>query len=124
MRIIPLVMIVEDEAMTALWLSACLKKMDCEVLPPVATGEDALQVAEEKNPDVIFMDINLAGDMDGITAAEKINMHHHIPVVFTTGYSAGEIMVRAKKLKPFAYIIKPLNAGMLRSVMNSLADRE
>ena len=66
------VLIVEDEFLTAKSLKMDLEKLGLNVLDPIAKGEDSVPVAIQENPDLILMDIRLAGGLDGIEAAEEI----------------------------------------------------
>mgnify|MGYP000877125902 CR=1 FL=1 len=66
------VLIVEDEAISALLIQKKLAAAGLDVLPPVATGEKAVELALNEKPDIVFMDIRLAGRMDGIEAAGRI----------------------------------------------------
>ena len=66
------ILIVEDELITAMDLKLKLEQLGYEVIDTVSTGEDGIYTAVEKRPDLILMDINLKGDMDGIEASKKI----------------------------------------------------
>ncbi len=114
------ILIVEDEAYTAMMLYESLTQSGYDVLKPVATGEDAVKRAQDEKPDIIFMDIHLAGSMDGIEAAEQIQEHRIIPVVFMTGYTNDEFMERAKNLKPFSYLNKPILLSDMEKIIESL----
>ena len=87
--------IVEDEAMTAMLLARNLRLVGYSTCGPVSTGEAAIQLAGEERPDVVLMDIRLAGAMDGIQAAADIKQRWGIPVIFMTGYSDADTMERA-----------------------------
>ena len=81
------------------------------------TGEAALQMLESTRPDLILMDIRLAGQIDGIEAADQIRRDYHIPVVFLTGFADDETIQRAKITEPFGYISKPFDD---RDLMNTV----
>ena len=66
------ILIVEDEAITALDLRFSLEELGYEVIDTVGTGQDAIDMAAETVPDVVLMDIKLKGDMEGIDAAKVI----------------------------------------------------
>ncbi|HNY12905.1 MAG TPA: response regulator, partial [Candidatus Wallbacteria bacterium] len=66
------VLIVEDEAFSALYLEDALSIAGYTICDTVATGEGAVAIAENKTPDIILMDIRLAGEIDGIEAASRI----------------------------------------------------
>jgi len=103
------ILVVEDEIIVAMELKHQLESMGYHVVGIAATGEEAIEVALEKNPDVILMDIMLKGDMDGIEAAKKINTHQDTHIIYTTAYSDEEILKKAKLTEPHGYILKPLN---------------
>ena len=102
------ILIVEDEFLAAVYLQRELIRSGYTVSQPVATGEEAIERAEQEQPDVVLMDIRLAGAIDGIEAAREIVSRHAIPIIFMTGYSDGETRERAQRLAPAAYLIKPL----------------
>jgi CheY-like chemotaxis protein len=115
------ILVVEDEAITALLLKRELQREGYEVCGPVATAEVALQMVEREHPHLILMDIRLAGDMDGIEAAEKIVAgDHNVPIIFMTGYSDAEIEARANVLQPAAYLVKPVTFTHIRPVITRL----
>jgi len=102
------IMIVEDEVIMALNLRQLLGNMGYAVVGAFASGEEAVQQATQVNPDLVLMDINLAGAMDGIAAAEQIRQNLPIPVIFLTAYSDETTLQRAKITEPLGYILKPL----------------
>ena len=65
------IMVVEDEQIIAMNIAAKLENMGYEVPAMLATGEDAVREAAQILPDLVLMDINLAGEMDGIEAAAQ-----------------------------------------------------
>lgn len=103
------ILIVEDEGLIAYHLKEVLEKNHFKVPSTVASGEDAVKEVYNKNPDLVLMDINLAGEMDGIEAAKRIRADFNIPVVFLTAYGDDQILERAKKAEPYGYILKPFN---------------
>lgn len=110
-------MIVEDESILAMFVELRLKKKGFSVLEPVATGEDAIATAQESKPDVIIMDIRLAGDIDGIQASKEICKTYRCNIVFTTGYSDDNLKEKALSLKPLAYLVKPYEINELISLI-------
>jgi len=108
------ILIVEDEAILAISLENKLDKLGYVVLQPVATGEDAIAAVEDEQPDLVLMDIQLAGDLDGITAAGRINSFSDVPIVYLTGHSDEPLVQRAKLTHPYGYLIKPVSIQNLR----------
>jgi signal transduction histidine kinase len=74
--------------------------------------------AEQLKPDLVLMDIQLAGDIDGIAAAQKIRTLFALPVVFLTAFAADDVLARAKLTEPFGYILKPFSERELRTVLS------
>lgn len=101
------IMVVEDQAIVAMTIVNQLQEMGYEVAGTAATGEDAIQLARDTSPDLILMDINLQGDMDGITAASRIELFLDSPVIYLTAYSDEETIKRACLTSPFSYLTKP-----------------
>lgn len=68
---------------------------------------------QQDKPDIILLDINLGGEKDGIDIATEINSHYHVPFIFLIANSDGATIERAKKVKPFAYLVKPFTKDEL-----------
>jgi len=113
------ILIAEDEALTALALATELGVLGYDVLMPVATGEDAIKIAKSNKPDIILMDLHLAGSIDGAKAAKEIMVFYDVIVIFMTGYSSEESVDEAKELNPAAILTKPIRAYEIEDVINS-----
>lgn len=111
------ILIVEDEAIIASVISAALKKFDYEVVDILNSGEEAVAVALQKKPDLILMDIRLQGEVDGITATERIQKQMDIPIIYLTAYADELTLERAKKTKPYGYIPKPFQEIELKTTI-------
>lgn len=101
------VLIVEDESIVALDIKRRLEASSFDVFSTVGTGADALAAVSEHIPDVILMDIQIRGDMDGIETAQRIQGIHHIPIIFLTAFSDRESIDRAKLVSSYGYLLKP-----------------
>lgn len=101
------VLVVEDEAIVAESIASKLRRYGYEVIDTLPTGEEAIEIAGKTRPDVILMDIHLAGKIDGIQAADRISGQYHIPVIFLTAYADEQTIARAKEAGPFGYLVKP-----------------
>ncbi|PKG33604.1 PAS domain S-box protein [Methanoregula sp.] len=111
------ILIVEDEAVTGMDIQKSLVEMGYSVVAIATTGELAVRKAAELHPELILMDIMLAGRMNGIEAADKIRRHCHIPVVYLTAYSDDTFLARAKLTEPFGYILKPFRELELKTTI-------
>ncbi len=111
------ILVVEDEALIAANLVRTLSSLGYEVLEPVATGEDALLAVKIKKPDLVLMDIQLIGEMNGIETAEKIRAVADIPVVYLTAYADDLRLKQAKLTDPYGYLIKPVHSRELHATI-------
>jgi DNA-binding LytR/AlgR family response regulator len=109
------ILIVEDEAIVAKDISVCLERIGYEVVNSFSKGEKALEFLEENKPDLVLMDIMLAGNISGIDTSAKIKKDYDIPVVFLTAYADEKTIERAKITEPYGYVIKPFKEIDLRT---------
>ena len=114
------ILIVEDEVMLSAWLKMQLEDEGYFVCGSFTTGEKAIEFVQNTKPDLILMDINLVGEIDGIEAAEVITKNFKIPIIFMTGYADPEIYERAQKTKPVAYLTKPIEIWDLKPIFGSI----
>jgi two-component system, response regulator PdtaR len=110
------ILIVEDEIVSAMALGKMLKELGYDVLGIVTTGEEAIERARMDHPDIVAMDIRLAGKMDGIDAATEIAKDQDTQIVFMTGYSDDETRKRALALKPLGLMDKPIGKSQLEKL--------
>jgi DNA-binding LytR/AlgR family response regulator len=101
------VLVVEDESIVSKDIQHSLKKLGYNVVGAASTGEKAVELALEMNPDIVLMDIMLKGEMNGIQAADEIRSKINIPVIYLTAYADEGTLSRAKVTEPYGYIIKP-----------------
>ncbi len=108
------ILIVEDEIIIANDIKIRLQNMDYAITSIVNTGEEAVKKADQERPDLILMDIQLKGRMDGIDAAELISSSLNIPVIFLTAYADEKKLERAKSAMPYGYILKPFQDRIIK----------
>ncbi|NJN45679.1 MAG: response regulator [Candidatus Competibacteraceae bacterium] len=111
------IMVVEDEGVVALSLRKKLEGLGYEVPAIFASGEEAVSQVAAIHPDMVLMDIMLAGEMDGVTTAAQIKSRHPVPVVYLTAYSDEKTLERAKVTAPSGYLLKPFEGRELRSTV-------
>jgi len=111
------VLIVEDEQIIALDLAQTLEDLGYRVAGVVSRGDEAVALAQSGSPDLVLMDVHLAGPTDGVTAAEKIRATSGVPVVFVTAFDDAKTIGRAKFTEPYGYLIKPFDTRELRVVI-------
>ncbi|MFQ6611346.1 MAG: response regulator [Fidelibacterota bacterium] len=116
------ILIVEDEVIISAMMKMELEIAGYLVCGCVTTGEKALKFVQDIKPDVILMDINLAGNIDGIEAAEQIREFLNIPIIFMTGYNESGIIDRINKLSdPVTILATPVKMWDLKPVLESIS---
>jgi signal transduction histidine kinase len=101
------ILIVEDESIIALDIKTSLLDAGYNVVAIAVSGEDAIALVPEHEPDLILMDIRLRGKMDGIESAAEIVKSSNAPIIFLTAHADKDTLDRAKLTGPFGYLIKP-----------------
>ncbi len=110
------ILVVEDEFIVAADITARLRRYGYQATS-CASGEQAIALSEQLQPDLVLMDIQLAGEIDGITTSQEIRQRFRIPVVFLTAYSEDTTLQRAKLTEPYGYILKPFEDRELKIVI-------
>ncbi len=113
------VLIVEDETIIALDVQGILSGLGYEIAGIAGTGETAVEKARTLKPDIILMDILLAGRMDGIEAAREIRKTNDIPIIYLTANADQATVDRARDTQPYAYLNKPIHERDLYSNIES-----
>jgi len=101
------VLIVEDEPIIAADLEDRLMEMGYDVAPPCDSGEEALLFLQVEKVDLVLMDIQLAGKLDGIETSQKILETNHLPIIYLTSNADDVTFARAKSTRPAAFLSKP-----------------
>jgi PAS domain S-box-containing protein len=122
-------LIVEDDGILAANLESIIRELGYSVLGPVPSGEEAIDLLRKHAADLILMDIELAGALNGIETAERIGHSRDIPIVFLTGFSHDPLFDQAKIVGPYGYLVKPvpereLAATVAMSLHRHALDRE
>lgn len=101
------ILVVEDEMIIAANISLQLTQLGYDVTGIIPRGEEALLHIKENMPDVILMDINLKGNLDGIETVKEMQKTQNIPVIYLTANADDAHFNKAKETKPSAFISKP-----------------
>ncbi|MEO1053651.1 MAG: response regulator [Bacteroidota bacterium] len=117
------ILIVEDEMIIAMDIKYSLMDMGYTDLSIVFSGEKALEVIEQKDFDLIFMDLRLAGGMDGIETAKAILDKKHIPIVFTTANIDEQILNQLGEISAYGHVSKPMNQDDIRTTMSTVFEK-
>jgi PAS domain S-box-containing protein len=107
------ILLVEDEAVTARLTSQTLRKFGYNVIAAY-TGEEAIKiVSDNKDINLILMDIDLGEGIDGTEAAAIILKDYEIPVVFLSSHTEPEIVEKTEKITSYGYVVKASNSTVL-----------
>jgi CheY-like chemotaxis protein len=108
------ILLVEDDDVIAKVADWRLKNLGYTVCGRATTGAEAMELVVNARPDLVLMDINIKGDVDGIETAKMIKDGFKIPVVYVTSHSDGPTLDRAKATHPDGFIVKPFDDKDLR----------
>ncbi len=112
------VLLVEDEVITASSLKMGLEELGLYVCPLATRGDTALRIAEQEKPDVVLMDVNLPGKMNGIETAALIMATIDTKILFLTGYHDDEVIAKINALNPLGYFVKPVSAERIKEKLD------
>ena len=113
----PSILIVEDEQVVAMDVELQLRDLGYNVTGVATSGREALDAIQQDLPDLVLMDIQLHGPMDGIAVASLIRQQWQIPVIFVTAYANSDLVDRAKETGPYGYLTKPYSTKELNATL-------
>ena len=119
----PKILIVDADALGAPALTLQLASMGYEPVGIVSHGEQVIVRIGELRPDLVLMDVQLAGAMDGISAAQVVRAQFALPVVFLMAVADDETLARARRAEPYGYIRKPSSSDVMGSVIELALNR-
>lgn len=111
------ILVVDDEPMIAEDLCESLEESGYKVFLPSHSGADAIRQVQQGEPDLVLMDINLKGELDGISTAQAIQKIHDCAIIYLTANADSQTLQRAKMTSPFGYIIKPFRERELHALV-------
>ena len=111
------ILLVEDDDIIAKVTDWRLKNLGYEVCGRAVSASEAMELVVKAMPDLVLMDINIKGDVDGIDTANMIKKGFNIPVVYVTSHSDGPTIERARATKPDGFIVKPFDDNDLRGAI-------
>ncbi|MGC8668807.1 MAG: ANTAR domain-containing response regulator [Chthonomonadales bacterium] len=115
-------LICEDEGITVMQLRRALQRAGYEVVGEAADGEDAIRLAEDLQPDVIIMDLNMPR-VSGVEATRRITERRPVPIVVLTAYSDELSVDAAMQAGACAYLVKPVSADQLMPAVRAALAR-
>ena len=117
------ILVVEDETIVARDIQQSLTRLGYDVPTTATSGEEAIRMTKEIDPDLILMDIVLKGQMDGVETVRQINRQFDVPVIYLTAYADDSTLERAKTTSPAGYMLKPFHPNELRPTIELVLHR-
>lgn len=117
------ILIVEDERIIAHDLKKDLENFGYSVCGIASSGRDAITLAEDAHPDLVLMDINIKGNIDGVQVAKVMKNRFNLPVIFLTGYADEATLERVKEVGPAGYLVKPFKQREIRAAIEIALER-
>ncbi|OQP64738.1 DNA-binding response regulator [Niastella vici] len=108
------VLIVEDESIVALDLASGLERDGYHIAGIADNAEEAQQLFNENDIDIVLMDVNIIGDKDGIDTATEILKQKAVPIIYLTAFTDSATIDRIKQTHPAAFLSKPYNLTNVR----------
>lgn len=122
------ILVVEDDMIIGAKMSMQLTESGYSVMGLIAKGEAVIKTLEEEQPDLILMDINLSGELDGVQTATIIKERFQVPLIYLTANADDATFERAKKTRPLAFLTKPFKKKELQRAIElaieQLADQQ
>jgi CheY-like chemotaxis protein len=113
------IMIAEDNIVSSMALEELLADKGHQVVGVAASGREAVHMDKTLMPDLILMEINMPGKINGVAAAEAIKSTRDVPIFFLTGDARQELMNRAKRITPYDLIRKPFGGEQVSKAIST-----
>jgi DNA-binding NarL/FixJ family response regulator len=115
-------LVVEDDHLVAMEMESVLQDAGFEVTGIAASADDAVRKAHARRPDLVLMDIRLAGTRDGVDAALELFSALGLRCIFATAHNDSKTQARAQPTQPLGWLAKPYQpAALLQAVRTALA---
>jgi len=116
------IVIVEDDALIALFIASTLEELGHKVLGQFSDAVSVLDFVKENAVDLALMDIEIEGSVDGLQCAKTLKIKHNIPSIFVTSHKESEVIQEAMEVEPLGFLIKPIEESDIEAAL-ALASR-
>lgn len=111
------IVVVEDDAINALFIEGSLRNLGHNVLDSFDEGQAVIDFAKNHKIDLVFMDIEINGSLDGIQTARILYEKYQIPVIYISSYQDTDTIENAADTLPISYLIKPVQESDIKAVL-------
>ncbi|HCD52261.1 MAG TPA: hypothetical protein DEQ34_07430 [Balneolaceae bacterium] len=109
------IMIIEDDLLLLLVEERLVKRLGYQVVGTASDGVVALSMIRKVKPDILLVDINIKGKLNGVDIIENLMLDgEHIPVIYLTGEQDPELVNRAKNEVCVDFLTKPVTSDVLK----------
>jgi len=112
------ILIVEDELIIYMDIASTLQKIGFKNIYNARDSKKALEIASKQKIDILFSDIKIEGDVDGVDTAKILQNLYNMPVIFITAHNDQEILLRASKVDFIGYLLKPYREDELETLIH------
>ncbi len=112
------ILIVEDEIIASQYLLKILESLGFVNIFEASSFDEALAIVKTNKINLVFMDININGSIDGINSARLLNKEYFLPIIFTTAYADSQTINEATDTNIFGYLIKPFEKNQVESTLS------
>jgi DNA-binding NarL/FixJ family response regulator len=119
------ILIVEDDFLVANEIEIALSDAGFDIAGVAASADEAAELAASRNPALVVMDVRLAGERDGISAAVEIFRRLGIRCIFATAYYDQRLLERARPAMPLGWLQKPYSmVSLVKAVRRAVKELE
>jgi len=115
------ILVVEDEWIVARDLNDLLYRLGHILVGHAGNASDAIRLAAAENPDLILMDIQLSGSMNGVAAAAEIARRQAAPIIYITANSNLFLNGEAEMVAPYICVSKPFSEQAVQAAIETVA---
>ncbi len=124
MKISKTALIVEDNLILSLLYENYLKESVFKTVGEIKSGLVAVELVEKYKPELVIMDINLEGDIDGIETSKRIRTFSNVPIIFITGNDDKATAHRASLIPNSYFLGKPISEAVLKQAVDKVLDNQ
>ena len=111
------ILIVEDDALIALFIKEAVEKVGHIVLEVFDCADDVMKFVTDHDVDLVLMDIEIVGAVDGIACARLLSNKYNIPSIFVTSHKESDVIQDAMDVKPLGFLIKPIEESHIEATL-------